>query len=80
MPIFTQNKEEEEEDLVDPQDTMKETCAGSTECKMYKARLDACNERVSSSEGTEETCEEELFDFVHCVDRCVGKSLFTQLK
>ncbi|KAK7495011.1 hypothetical protein BaRGS_00013651 [Batillaria attramentaria] len=56
----------------DPIDTKKETCQATPSCAKYKARLDECTERVSSRE-TEETCEEELFDFVHCVDHCVSR-------
>ncbi|XP_076463234.1 cytochrome b-c1 complex subunit 6, mitochondrial-like [Babylonia areolata] len=73
-------EEEEEEELVDPQDVKKEGCAESSECQSSKARLDDCNSRVSGSSNTEETCEEELFDFLHCVDSCVSKSLFQKLK
>merc|ERR1712240_380524 len=73
-----EEEEAEEEEMVDPQDTKKESCAA--ECGAYKAKLDACNDRVSGLEGSEETCEEELFDFLHCVDTCVSKGLFNQLK
>ncbi|KAL8621667.1 hypothetical protein ACOMHN_024638 [Nucella lapillus] len=73
-------EEEEEEELVDPQETLKESCSGSAECEKYKTLFDACAERVSGNSKSDETCEEELFDFVHCVDHCVGKSLFTKLK
>merc|ERR1711963_965969 len=73
-----EEEEAEEEEMVDPQDTKKESCAA--ECSSYKAKLDACNDRVSGAEGSEETCEEELFDFLHCVDSCVSKGLFNQLK
>ncbi|XP_046331551.1 cytochrome b-c1 complex subunit 6, mitochondrial-like [Haliotis rufescens] len=71
-------EEEEEEDLVDPQDTMKESCGSS--CEKYKAEWDACTERVSGRSETAETCTQELFDFVHCVDSCVSKDLFAKLK
>ncbi|KAK7099758.1 cytochrome b-c1 complex subunit 6, mitochondrial-like [Littorina saxatilis] len=73
------NEDGEEEEMVDPQDTSKETCSESSECQKYKAKLDECNERVGRG-NTEETCEEELFDFVHCVDSCVSKGLFNNLK
>lgn len=37
-------------------------------------KLSTCNDRVSSRSSTEETCTEELFDYLHCVDHCVSKS------
>jgi hypothetical protein len=36
-----------------------------------KEKLEVCTARVNSKPGTAETCEEELFDFMHCVDHCV---------
>ena len=56
----------------DPQDTKKESCSASSECAAVKARLDDCTARISSNGSTDETCEEELFDFLHCVDACVS--------
>ena len=42
-------------------------------CKEFKEVLDKCNERVAVNPAIEEeTCEEELIDFVHCVDHCVS--------
>lgn len=49
---------------------MKESCGSS--CEKYKAEWDACTERVSGRSETAETCTQELFDFVHCVDSCVS--------
>lgn len=69
---------DEEEELVDPHVVLKEECAGR--CTNYKQKLDECNDRVSSRSQTTETCAEELFDFVHCVDHCVAKDIFSKLK
>ena len=52
-----------------------ETCQNSHHCEPMKALLDECNERVSSKSKTEETCTQELFDFIHCVDHCVSIEL-----
>lgn len=71
-------KAQDDEDLVDPHDTLKEEC--SPKCSSFKEKLDQCNERVNSRSQTAETCVEELFDFVHCIDHCVAKTLFTKLK
>ena len=49
-----------------------EACQNSHHCEPMKALLDECNERVSGKSKTEETCTQELFDFIHCVDHCVS--------
>ena len=71
---------EEEEDMVDPHDTLKEECANSGHCKSFLAKLEECNSRVNSKNETTETCAEELFDLMHCVDHCVAPKLFAKLK
>ncbi|NEU33325.1 hypothetical protein GN156_21795, partial [bacterium LRH843] len=38
------------------------------------------NARVLSKKQTSEQCVEELYDFLHCVDHCVSKTLFSHLK
>jgi ubiquinol-cytochrome c reductase subunit 6 len=38
---------------------------------MFKHRLQECTDRVNSKPWTKETCNEELLDFLHCVDECV---------
>merc|ERR1712036_54057 len=72
--------EEEEEDLVDPLVAVRETCHGASECAGYRSELDTCTDRVNSKSQTEETCQQELFDFLHCADHCVAHSLFKFLK
>ena len=62
--------EEDEEEVVDPRLELREKCEGS--CTSYKKQLEECEARVNSRPGTEETCTQELFDFLHCVDHCVG--------
>lgn len=37
--------------------------------------MDECTERVNSKSNTTETCVQELFDFLHCVDHCVSVGL-----
>ena len=61
--------------MQDPQDTKKESCSASSECAAVKARLDDCTARISGNGSTDETCEEELFDFLHCVDACVSMQI-----
>ena len=63
---------EEEEEMVDHQEVLKEACSEQPKCSKLKELLDSCNERVENAEETEEECTEELYDFVHCVDHCVS--------
>lgn len=56
----------------DPQDKLKEECAERAECQKLRAVLEECNDRVNSKSKTSETCDQELYDFVHCVDHCVS--------
>ncbi len=74
-----EEEEEEEEDLIDPAEAIKEACA-EEKCSKYKARLDECNDRVSSKSNTTETCLEEILDFYHCVDHCAGDKIFKTVK
>merc|ERR1712150_95544 len=73
--VEEEEEDEDEEDLVDPQDTLKEECAQNAHCVALHEELERCNERVQSKENTEETCAQELYDFIHCVDHCVSKTL-----
>ncbi|XP_050722943.1 cytochrome b-c1 complex subunit 6, mitochondrial-like [Eriocheir sinensis] len=75
-----EEEEEEEEDLVDPFDGLKEACGNTSHCTPLSEKLQTCNDRVSSRSSTEETCTEELFDYLHCVDHCLSQSLFKKLK
>ena len=59
-------------EMEDPQDVLKEKCGELPKCSKLREELDTCNERVTSKSNTTETCVQELFDFVHCVDHCVS--------
>eukprot|EP00088_Acartia_fossae_P017593 TRINITY_DN20027_c0_g1_i1.p2 TRINITY_DN20027_c0_g1~~TRINITY_DN20027_c0_g1_i1.p2 ORF type:complete len:106 (-),score=42.69 TRINITY_DN20027_c0_g1_i1:525-812(-) len=72
-------EEEDEEDLIDPATEIKEKCA-EDHCASLKARLDTCNERVTSKSKTAETCFEEILDFYHCVDHCASEQIFKHVK
>lgn len=50
---------------------LKELCAEDHACEKVKHRLQECNDRVNGKPWTKETCNEELMDFLHCVDECV---------
>merc|ERR1719357_77706 len=75
-----EEEEEEEEDIVDPHETAKERCQERSECVSLKDKLDECNTRVEGKTRTSETCVEEIIDWLHCVDECAAKNLFSKLK
>ena len=54
------------------QETIREKCRETPQCTKVKEILDTCNERVASRKETEETCFEEVLDYMHCVDHCVS--------
>eukprot|EP01137_Pigoraptor_chileana_P004966 Opistho-2@47378 len=72
--------EEEEEEPVDPRVALEEKCGASHHCAPLAREFEKCNARVASRPGTAETCSQELFDFVHCLDHCVSQKLFSKLK
>ncbi|KAH7966883.1 hypothetical protein HPB49_023746 [Dermacentor silvarum] len=69
-----------DEGLVDPLDTLRAECRAKDKCVAYNQKLDECNARVRSRSQTLESCTEELFDFLHCVDHCASKDVFKHLK
>ncbi|KAH3695693.1 cytochrome b-c1 complex subunit 6, mitochondrial-like isoform X2 [Dreissena polymorpha] len=73
-------EEEEEVDLVDPVDEVRAKCEMDSKAQQLNLILQACNDRVSKRSNTEESCHEELIDYVQHVDHCVGKKIFSKLK
>lgn len=72
---------EEEEEMVCPQEQLREQCrANDHHVTGLLEKYNACNERVSAKTKTNETCEEELFDYIHALDHCVAKTLWKKLK
>jgi len=74
--------DDEGEDLVDPREKLKERCAGNAECKPLGRLLKKCNARLEDGDlmFVGETCTEELFNFLQCVDNCVAKDIIGKLK
>ncbi len=60
--------------MEDPQEVLMEKCADLPKCSKFRDELETCNDRVNSKSKTTETCIQEVFDFVHCVDHCVSWS------
>ena len=56
--------------------TLKEKCGQNKECVALHEKLTTCNDRVNGKSNTTETCSEELFDYLHCVDHCVSFDKF----
>ncbi|PAV61176.1 hypothetical protein WR25_01346 [Diploscapter pachys] len=54
----------------------RERCAGHVE--KLKEILDECNDRVNSRTETEETCHQEMMDYIHELDHCVGDAQSVQ--
>ncbi|GFU70773.1 cytochrome b-c1 complex subunit 6 [Trichonephila clavipes] len=74
-----QPPEEEEEDLVDPMDEIREKCV-EKHCSNFLEKLNECNDRVRSRKKTAESCAEELVDLLHCRDHCAYKEIFKNVK
>ncbi|XP_058447211.1 cytochrome b-c1 complex subunit 6, mitochondrial [Malaya genurostris] len=70
----------QDDDIVDPQAVLREKCAQGGHATQLYEKYQACNDRVNSRTQTTETCVEELFDYLHELDHCVTKTLFSKLK
>ena len=55
-------------------DPIREGCEQKPEAVKYFQKLEECNSRVESKSHTEESCAEELYEYVHHVDHCVSKA------
>ncbi|XP_005795705.1 cytochrome b-c1 complex subunit 6, mitochondrial [Xiphophorus maculatus] len=73
-------EDEEEEEMVDPLETLRQKCAETKHCVHTQERLELCETRVGSRSQTQEDCTEELFDFLHARDHCVSHKLFHSVK
>ncbi|PAA82107.1 hypothetical protein BOX15_Mlig008739g2 [Macrostomum lignano] len=71
---------DEDEELQDPMDSIREKCRDSSHCANYLDKFNKCEERVARRPNTTEDCEEELFDLLHCRDHCVAKEIFKHTK
>ncbi|GLH03968.1 hypothetical protein R5R35_003802 [Gryllus longicercus] len=80
IPVVKAEDAEEEEELVDPQQQLRDACNEHKNIQSLREKYETCNDRVNSRSRTTETCVEELFDYLHAVDHCVTKDLFSKLK
>lgn len=58
--------------LKDPVDELRSECESKPSAVALAQKLQECNDRVSSRSQTEESCSEEMIDWVHAVDHCVS--------
>ncbi|KAJ3088985.1 hypothetical protein HK102_007461 [Quaeritorhiza haematococci] len=50
-------------------------------CTSFREKLDACAAKVEAGEGhPDETCVEEFFDMMECINHCAAPKLFSKLK
>merc|ERR1712137_433211 len=77
--VESPEEEEDEPELIDPMDDIREDCKAGSEAVKMAQRLEECQNRVSSRSNTEETCHEEMIDYVHAVDHCMAKNVFGKL-
>ncbi|CAH1641165.1 unnamed protein product [Spodoptera littoralis] len=81
IPVVKAEEEAaEEEEMVDPQNQLREVCSQKSDAQNLWSKYQECNDRVNSRSQTTETCEEELIDYLHVLDHCVTKDLFKRLK
>ncbi|KAI6184346.1 Cytochrome b-c1 complex subunit 6 [Aphelenchoides bicaudatus] len=66
------------EEGVDQLTYFREKCAGHV--SKFKEVLDECNDRVNSRSNTEETCNQEMIDYIHALDHCAMPKAFAALK
>ena len=68
-----------QDDVSNPQEILKEKCGERPKIAAFFSKLQTCNDRVSSRTKTEETCAEELFDYMDALNNCVAEKLFSKL-
>ncbi|GAA5970530.1 hypothetical protein JCM21900_000187 [Sporobolomyces salmonicolor] len=75
-------EEEEEEEVEDQGEAIREACGQTKVCASFKHHLEECGERLAKGETMihGETCVEELFHYMHCVDECAAPKIFAALK
>ncbi|KAM0754886.1 Non-heme 11 kDa protein of cytochrome bc1 complex [Meredithblackwellia eburnea MCA 4105] len=74
-------EEEEEEEPEDVAPAIREECE-QAHCKSFKHHFEECAERINNGNThiDGETCVEELFHLMHCVEHCAAPKIFAKLK
>ncbi|GAA5833583.1 hypothetical protein JCM5353_000838 [Sporobolomyces roseus] len=78
----TAEEEEEEEEVEDQAEAIREACGQTKVCANFKHHFEECGERLAAGKTIVdgETCVEELFHYMHCVDDCAAPKIFAALK
>uniref|UniRef100_A0A0K0EI09 Cytochrome b-c1 complex subunit 6 n=1 Tax=Strongyloides stercoralis TaxID=6248 RepID=A0A0K0EI09_STRER len=66
------------EEGVDQLQQYREIC--QDQVTHFKEILDTCNARVESKTNTEETCHEEMVEYIQHLDHCAMPKAFKALK
>ncbi|GAA5852618.1 hypothetical protein JCM8547_002566 [Rhodosporidiobolus lusitaniae] len=74
--------EGEDEEVEDQAIAIREACGQTKVCKPFLHHLEECGERLAEGKTMveNETCVEELFHYMHCVDACAAPKIFAALK
>ncbi|GAA5938308.1 cytochrome b-c1 complex subunit 6 family protein [Sporobolomyces koalae] len=77
-----EEEEEEEEEPEDQAEAIREACGQTKVCANFKHHFEECGERIAAGKTIVdgETCVEELFHYMHCVDDCAAPKIFAALK
>ena len=70
--VEQEQEQQQEEEPVDLSPELREKCGQSHHCNPFKIKLETCTQRVQEYPSHGETCSDEFFDFLHCVDHCVS--------
>ncbi|GAA5835739.1 hypothetical protein JCM11251_007414 [Rhodosporidiobolus azoricus] len=74
--------DEEEEEVEDQAEAIRAACGETKVCKDFMHHLEHCGERLEKGDTMvdNETCVEELFHYMHCVEDCAAPKIFAALK
>ncbi|WP_313414182.1 cytochrome b-c1 complex subunit 6 family protein [Stenotrophomonas sp.] len=59
---------------------LRAKAADTPKGKELKKALDECEAKVQAAKNSPDSCEEELFDYVHYIDSEISKELFKKVK
>jgi len=69
---------DEEEEVVDPKESVDTKCKATKECAKLLIAYEACSERIDAKGSGQ--CTGQYLDYVGCVDNCAAHGLFGKLK
>ncbi|OMJ20437.1 hypothetical protein AYI70_g4114 [Smittium culicis] len=69
-----EEEEEEDEEPEDQRTKISEECEKTPACSALKAKVESCGQRREG--GSTESCAEEFYHFIECVDHCKSRPYF----